>query len=398
MRPWVTALDCVFSDGEREVITRGEAPPRRIQAIDRFLREAHGDIVAMDKRRPIRHEGVRKESSGYAVHEYATKAELVDLLVGSEGTLAIIVGIQLSLSPLPAATSSVLGSFASLEDATAGAMKALEAGASACELLDRTFLSYAAAAPVADESLRDTMAASAAILLAEVEADSDEKAAAAAQTLSKAFKQVGATTVDVALTPEKERALWGLRHAASPILAALDQSTSMQFIEDGAVPLPKLPAYVQGVRKALDSRGVSGVIFGHAGDAHVHVNPLVDLKEREWRAKVTGLLEDVVALTASLGGTLSGEHGDGRLRTPLLKRTWSKEALRAFGLVKKAFDPDNIFNPGVKVALPNQKPIEDIKYDPGLPPLRSDVRAALDTVVKTRSYNQFRLSLIGGSS
>jgi FAD/FMN-containing dehydrogenase len=398
IRPWVLALDCVFSDGEREVITRGEAPPRRIAAIDRFLRDAHGDIVGLDKRRPIRHEGVRKESSGYAVHEYATKAELVDLLVGSEGTLAIIVGIQLALSPLPAATSSLLASFASLEDATAGAMQAVEAGASACELLDRSFLSYAANAPLADESLRETMMSSAAILLAEVEGDSDKSAAAGAEALSKAFKRVGATTVDVALTAERERDLWRLRHAASPILAALDQSTSMQFIEDGAVPLPKLPAYVQGVRNALEGRGVSGVIFGHAGDAHVHVNPLVDLHEPAWRAKVTGLLDDVVALTARLGGTLSGEHGDGRLRTPLLNRVWSKEALRAFGLVKKAFDPDNIFNPGVKVALPNQKAIEDIKYDPELPPLRADVRAALDSVVKTRTYSQFRLSLIGGSS
>jgi FAD/FMN-containing dehydrogenase len=398
IRPWVIALDCVFSDGEREVITRGEAPPKRIGAIERFLRDAHGDIVGLDKRRPIRHEGVRKESSGYAVHEYATRAELVDLLVGSEGTLAIIVGIQLSLSPIPVATSSILGAFASLDDATAAAMNAVQAGASACELLDRTFLSYAVSAPIEDESLRATMSGSAAILLAEVEGDSEQAARTAAETLSKAFKDAGATMVDLALTREKEHDLWGLRHAASPILAALDQSTSMQFIEDGAVPPAKLPAYVQGVRKALDARGVDGVIFGHAGDAHVHVNPLIDLHAPDWRAKVTGLLEDVVALTATLGGTLSGEHGDGRLRTPLLNRVWSKEAQRAFGLVKKAFDPDNIFNPGVKVPLPNQKAIEDIKYDPGLPPLRADVRAALDSVVKTRGYSQFRLSLIGGSS
>jgi hypothetical protein len=66
--------------------------------------------------------------------------------------------------------------------------------------------------------------------------------------------------------------------------------------------------------------------------------------------------------------------------------------------VKKAFDPANIFNPGVKVPLPNQKSIEDIKYDPSLPPLPREARAALDSVVKTRAYDQFRLSLIRGSS
>lgn len=397
-RAWVNALDCVFSDGDREVITRGETAPRRVAALARFLQDAHGEIVATDKRRPIIHPGVRKESSGYAIHDYSTNADLVDLLVGSEGTLVIIVGIHFTLSPLPAATSSVLGSFSSLEEATAASMMAVDAGASACELLDKTFLAYAAKAPSADEALRELMDGAAAVLLAEVEGDSAEAAAARAEDLAIAFKGAGARTVDIALTPEREHDLWELRHAASPILAALDQLTSMQFIEDGAVPLPRLPEYVEGVRQALARREVSGVIFGHAGDAHVHVNPLIDVSESSWRDKVLGLLEDVVALTARLGGTLTGEHGDGRLRTPLLDRVWHKDSLRAFALVKTAFDPTNIFNPGVKVALPSQKPIEDIKYDPSLPPLPPEARAALDSLVETRAYDRFRLSMIGSSS
>ena len=397
-RAWVNAIDCVFSDGDRAVITRGEPPPKRIDAIGRFMRDVHGEIVASDKRRPILHLGVRKESSGYAIHDYATKADLVDMLVGSEGTLAIIVGIQLTLSPLPGATSSVLGSFPSLEEATAAATKAVEVGASACELLDRTFLAYAAKSRSGDESFRERIEGAAAILLAEVEADTGDAAAAAAQNLATAFTDSGAKEVDVALTPESERDLWELRHAASPILSALEHATSMQFIEDGAVPLPKLPDYVQGVRKALADREVSGVMFGHAGDAHVHVNPLIDVSQPDWRDKVSRLLEDVVALTARLGGTLAGEHGDGRIRTPLLNRVWHKEAIRTFGLVKKAFDPANIFNPGVKVPLKDQKAIGDIKYDPALPPLPEKARAALDDVVRARAYDRFRLSLIGGPS
>jgi FAD/FMN-containing dehydrogenase len=399
-RSWVNAIDCVFSDGDRAVITRGEQPPKRIEAIDRFMRDVHGEIVASDKRRAILHLGVRKEASGYAVHDYATKAELVDLLVGSEGTLAIIVGVELSLSPLPVATSSVLGSFASLEEATAAASKAVEAGASACELLDRTFLAYATTegGGRSDEKLGQLMEGAAAILLAEVEAEIPEEAAAAAQHLANAFRDSGATDVDVALTPEAEHELWELRHAASPILAALEHATSMQFIEDGAVPLPMLPAYVQGVRKALAERELSGVIFGHAGDAHVHVNPLVDVRQPDWREKIAGVLDEVVALTARLGGTLTGEHGDGRIRTPLLDRVWHKDAVHAFALVKKAFDPRNILNPGVKVPLPNQKAIGDIKYDPSLPPLPAKARAALDEVVRARAYNRFRLSLIDGPS
>jgi FAD/FMN-containing dehydrogenase len=242
------------------------------------------------------------------------------------------------------------------------------------------------------------MEGAAAILLAEVEGETAEEAKLRAEDLATAFKGAGAKDVDIALTPEREHDLWELRHAASPILAAIEGSTSMQFIEDGAVPLPRLPEYIEGVRRALAEREVSGVIFGHAGDAHVHVNPLVDVGEPDWREKVSGLLDDVVGLTAKLGGTLTGEHGDGRLRTPLLDRVWHKDAIRAFSLVKKSFDPRNIFNPGVKVPLPDQRAIENIKYDPALPALPREARAALDSVVKARAYDQFRLSLIRGSS
>jgi FAD/FMN-containing dehydrogenase len=393
-RSWVNALECVFSDGDRAVITRGEPPPRAVKAIGRFLREVHGDIVASDKRRPISHLGVRKEASGYAIHDYATKADLVDLLVGSEGTLAIIVGIQLTLAPVAAATSSVLGVFASLEAATAAAITAFETGASACELLDKTFLSYAASGKTADNKLRLWMERAAAILLAEVEGENADAAASQAQKLAKAFRDADALEVEVALTTEAEHELWQLRHAASPILSDLQHLTSMQFIEDGAVALPKLPDYVKGVKNALAEREVSGVIFGHAGDAHVHVNPLVDVRQSDWRERITSLLNDVVALTGRLGGTLTGEHGDGRIRTPLLSRVWHKDAIKAFGQVKKAFDPQNIFNPGVKVPLAGQKPLGDIKYDPALPPLPQKARKALDDVVRSRGYDQFRLSLI----
>jgi len=396
-RAWVNAVDCVFSDGDRAVITRGEAPPTHIEAVKRFVNDAHAAIVAADRKKPIRHEGVRKESSGYGVHQYAENADIVDLIVGSEGTLAIIVAIQFSLAPVAGATSSVLGSFPSLEKATIAASKAAAAGASACEMLDRTFLGYAAA-ETTQARFGGRLDAAEAILLAEVEGDTPAQAADSARKLSAAFSAAGATACEVALTPEAEHELWKVRHAASPILAALEDLTSMQFIEDGAVPLEKLPDYVEGVRGALASRNMDGVIFGHAGDAHVHVNPLIDVGKPEWRADVSGLLEDVVSLTARLGGTLTGEHGDGRLRAPLLDRVWPREAVKSFAMVKKAFDPANIFNPGVKVPLPGQNPIGNIKYDPALAALPAEARAALDHLTKARDYSAFRLSLVGGSS
>lgn len=397
-RLWVNALDCVFNDGERAIITRGEEPPRRVDAIRRFLQDAHGPVVSSDARHEARHRGVRKEASGYGIHDYAAKADLIELLVGSEGTLAIIVGVQLRLIPVAAATSSVLGSFRSLEEATIAAGRALESGASACELLERTFLTYAAAAPGGNDALKRQLEGAEAILIAEVEGDSASSAAAGAEILATAFRAAGASAVEVALTPESEKALWELRHAASPILSTMEDFTSMQFIEDAAVPPAKLPDYIKGVRQALAARKMEGVIFGHAADGHVHVNPLVDVKQPDWRQRMQLVLDEVVMLTAKLGGTLTGEHGDGRIRAPLLRRVWHKDTLQAFAVLKTAFDPGNIFNPGVKVALPGQKSLADIKYDPSLPPLPKEARAALDEIVRSRGYDRFRLSLVGGST
>ena len=390
MRAWVAALDCVFDDGTRAVVRRGEPPPTGIAAIERFLAGARAAIAAAPAQL-IEHSGVRKESSGYALAAYARSNELVDLLVGSEGTLAIIVGVELELTPLPGATSSVLAEFATLEEAVAGARLARESGAGACELLDRTFLDVAARGGSSTSIAPDTEA----VLLAEVEGDDERAAAAAALDLQDAFTGAGATSVRLAMDRAMERELWSLRHAASPTLARLDpELKSMQFIEDGAVPPDRLPEYVRGVRAALAAHGLRGVIFGHAGDSHAHVNPLIDVRLPDWRERVAGLLNDVVALTARLGGTLAGEHGDGRLRTPLLERVWPAATLELFAQVKAAFDPDSIFNPGVKVPLAGQRSLEEIKYDPTLPPLPPAARAALDRVERERAYAKPRLQLL----
>ncbi|MGI9043002.1 MAG: FAD-binding oxidoreductase [Gemmatimonadaceae bacterium] len=396
-RDWVLALDCVFADGTRAVISRLAPAPDGVPALDAFFKEAVPRISVFSSDQ-LGHEGVAKDSSGYGLAAYRHSGKLVDLLAGSEGTLAVIVGIQVALAPVARATSSVLGAFASLEAAVTAAIGARKAGAVACELLDRTFLDLAA---LGDASASPASALSAipagteAVLLANVEAVDDEESSALAVSLGESFDAAGATLTLVAIGLSEQHELWELRHAASPILSRLGPSLkSMQFIEDGAVPADKLADYIRGVRSALDSRGVRGVIFGHAGDAHVHVNPLIDVTAPDWRDKLEGLLSDVVDLTARLGGTLAGEHGDGRLRTPLLPRVWDDRVIELFSLVKRAFDPLGILNPGVKVPLPGQKPVADVKYDTALAPLPPEARAALDRVAAERQYATLRLDLI----
>ena len=390
MRRWVRSLRCVFDDGTIAVVRRGEDAPRQVPAVARFLADAHATIVAAEETNRAKHRGVRKESSGFATAEYARSYDLVDLLVGSEGTLAIIVGIELALTPIAESTSSVLGAFPSLDGAVDAAVRARESGAVACELLDRTFLD------VARSGMRlDIPNDADAVLLAEVEGASDDEAAAAAHVIASLFEHAGATTVRVALDEPTETELWELRHAASPILSRLDPSLrSMQFIEDGAVPPERLAEYVRGVRASLSRHDIRGVIFGHAGDAHVHVNPLIDVSLPDWRARMSRILEEVTDLVAQLGGTVTGEHGDGRLRTPLLERVWSDAARQRFALVKRCFDPNGIFNPGVKIPTPGERALEAIKYDPSLPPLPERARAALARVERERAYARSRLELL----
>jgi FAD/FMN-containing dehydrogenase len=337
------------------------------------------------------HRGVIKDSSGYGLAAYLASGDLVDLLVGSEGTLVVFTALELDLIPIAPATSSVLGAFASLDAAVSAAVAARAAGAAACELLDRTFLDVAASEGAPRPLPVDTECA----LLAEVEAEDVSEANDAALAVERIFRESGATTVHVALDQRTETELWELRHAASPILSRLDPNLrSMQFVEDCAVPPEHLAAYVRGVRTILESHETRGVIFGHAGDAHVHVNPLVDVSRPDWRARVGAILDEVVTLAASLGGTLAGEHGDGRLRAPLLSRVWPATALNAFRAVKSAFDPRGFFNPGVKLAQSSDPAIPEVKYDPSLPPLPPNARRALDRVERERAYARFRLDLV----
>jgi FAD/FMN-containing dehydrogenase len=135
---------------------------------------------------------------------------------------------------------------------------------------------------------------------------------------------------------------------------------STQFIEDSVVPVEQLAAYVRGVDHILDDVDFDRVVFGHAGDGNIHVNPLVPVNEPDARQRVREALERTVDLVAALGGTLSGEHGDGRLRAPLLERVWSSSTVSGFRFVKEALDPDGVLNPGVILPVEGQDPLDGL--------------------------------------
>jgi FAD/FMN-containing dehydrogenase len=358
VRRWVHSLDAVLADGTRVTTTRGETT--RAPALSALL--APLDDALAPERDAIRAAWprVRKNSSGYALREYLESGDAVDLLVGSEGTLALVTGATVRLAPVPAARGLAVLEFDTLEAAGAAVERVLALEPSTCEILDRTFIDLVrAGGEDPGYPLREGLEA---LLLVEVEGDSETEVAA---RLAELREQVAGIAAHVSLAADEamEHRFWHVRHAASPLIAKLAAGRiSMQFIEDGVVPVPRLADYIRLLRSVLSRHGLPAVIFGHAGDGNLHVNPLVDVSRPGWRETLETVIAEVAAGVAALGGTMAGEHGDGRLRAPLLETIWGAEMVARFRAVKEAFDPGGILNPGVILPLPGQRPLDAIKY------------------------------------
>ncbi|MGI9139611.1 MAG: FAD-binding oxidoreductase, partial [Gemmatimonadaceae bacterium] len=228
-RRWVTALDCIFADGSRAIVRRGDRSYHSESGAPPLDRLDHGVRARLtEEGAAVRHAGVRKESSGYGLHDFARTGDVIDLIVGSEGTLALVVGVELELAPMVGATSSLRATFADLDQVASAASMVRRLGASVCELLDSSFLRIAESGG----ALPNFMRGAAAVLIVEVEADDEAGAALRMRGMKSALTECGARSVEQASVPGEERELWDLRHAASPILAKDPVLKSVQVIED----------------------------------------------------------------------------------------------------------------------------------------------------------------------
>jgi FAD/FMN-containing dehydrogenase len=360
MREWVTALDLVLADGSEVRVARGErveqpALTTILERLDPSLQSHRSSILA-------RWPDVRKNSSGYALREYLESGDLLDLIVGSEGTLALITSATVRLSPIPAVRGVALIELTSLEAAAEVTAALLPLRPATCEILDRSLLEIVRDAGAdADYPLRPELEA---ILLVEMEGDSVGEVGEALRDVTAAARPA-ASRVSLAVDPEQQERFWSVRHRASPLIAEQSRGrTSMQFIEDGVVPITALPEYIRLLRSTLARHEIPAVIFGHAGDGNLHVNPLIDTTAPGWADTLEEILVEVAEGISRLGGTLAGEHGDGRLRAPLLETIWGAEMVAHFRAVKDAFDPANILNPGVILPLPGQRPFDALRTFP----------------------------------
>ena len=382
VRRWVTALDVVTGTGECLTLRRGLPAPERFElGTAPAIRAAAGLIQSRFPR-------TAKNTCGYALDQFLLTGDLLDLFVGAEGTLGFITAVEWRLDRIPASVGALRVDLPSLDGLGDAVEALLRASPSAVELLDRTFLDLVRGSQRAHLPPVGTEA----VLLVEVERES---AAAMRGAVGDAVRLVSplALGVETALLGEEIQALWALRHAASPMLARQPVTRrSMQVIEDGCVPLPALGQYIRFLRERSRAHGLDVVLFGHAGDGHVHVNLLPDTTRPGWDAEVETLLQEVTDEVIRLGGTPSGEHGDGRLRARFVERLYGAGVMGLFRQVKDTFDPDGVLNPGVKLSA-GQPVLGPFKVGAAAAPLPADIEAELRRIEVEGGYARARLEI-----
>lgn len=356
---WVEALEVVLADGSIREIRRGDpasailgdGPTRRLNAEATSLLPSWPDV--------------RKNASGYRLNHYLATGDLLDLFVASEGTLGLLTSVVLRLRPPPTLRMLTVAGAAAMDEVEEWAELSRTLGASACEFIGPWLVERAGLH--GDEQVGHLIPPGGSLVLMELEGESDEVHAGLArlEAASRSLSPGG-----LVQGPSEGSELWGLRKRASPIIeeAAGAGLRSMQFIEDSVVPPGRLSAYAAGLARILEGEDTEAALFGHAGDANVHVNPLIDVGRPDWKGRVRRILEQTATLVSELGGTLTGEHGDGRVRAPFLEQVWGTETVRVFESLKDTLDPEGLFNPGVIIPLANQDPLEAISAEAPLDP------------------------------
>jgi D-lactate dehydrogenase len=263
--------------------------------------------------------------------------DLTRLLVGSEGTLAIITEATLKLTPQPAAKRGLRALYADIESAAQAVARIMAQPVIPCAL---EFMDGEALALVRARGL--DLPAGEALLMIEVDADEDGLERAAA-TVGRAADGPGLVELKQAADAADSEALWAARKALSP---ALRQLAPKKINEDVVVPVSKLPALISGIRQLSERHGLRIVNFGHAGNGNIHVNLMFDPAQPGRSAAAEACLAELFALVLSLDGTLSGEHGIGLAKRPFMRQAVDAHTLVLMREVKRAFDPRGILNPG----------------------------------------------------
>ena len=351
MADHVSTLDVVFAGGDVARLAREPLPDvdeepadfrgavaRKVAAI---LRHSADQIPRNWPRSP-------RNRAGYALPAAGgdDSLDLARLVVGSEGTLAMVTQATLRTVPFPAAQAVVVLPFARLGDAATAVMDCLAFDPSACELFDWRSIQLARdASPTARGWLPESAEAA---LLVEFDGDDPDAALGRVASLLARIDRRGQLAGEPTTASKRAEceAIMGLRRVVKPLLTRMTgPARPVAFIEDVAVPPDALPAFLQRLQQILRRFEVSWTIYGHVGHGQLHTRPFLDLSDPRDLARLEPMAAEVYAAAWDVGGTISGEHGCGLARTQFLRRQYGDLA-HAFRAVKEAFDPFGILNPG----------------------------------------------------
>ncbi len=326
-----------------------------------------GNAEEIEKRTP---KIVRKVSgynlAGLLPENAKTHANsLVPLLVGSEGTLAVVAGAELNLVVRPKQRGLLVPHFDSLGAALDALAICLEFRPSAVELMDSMLIDLARN----QLSLSRTMAAihgrPAALLMVEFFGETVAEVEDRVEKLAKRLTGINGMSDAVRATdPALRDPLWSLRSAAVPLLYGMPgDAKPVTFVEDCAVAPECLPEFAARFREIFHRHGTDGAFYGHASVGCLHIRPVLNLHDIGDIGRMRAIMADVTDLVLEFNGSLSGEHGDGLVRSEWNRKMFGDRMYDAFRQVKRAFDPANVFNPGKIVDAPAME--KNLRFVPG---------------------------------
>ena len=312
---------------------------------------------------------VLRRVGGYNLDEFIDPARpfnLAKLMVGSEGTLGLVVAAKINLVPLPAAKAVLTIEFEELFDALAATPLVLRHRPSAVEVMDRFILDHAKESPVLDALRRSILETDpGALLCVEFYGDRAEDLPPRIDALERELAASGYRCHwRRAIAPADQARIWSLREASLGLSMAMKgDDKSLSFVEDTAVAPGKLRDYIERFLLIVRDHGTTAGVYAHASVGCLHVRPVVNLKTAAGVKSFESIANAIADLVLEFGGALSGEHGDGLVRGAFTEKMFGPVLYDAFRTVKRTFDPAALFNPGKITGSP---PItENLRYGAG---------------------------------
>ncbi len=343
---YVLDAEVVWSDGTVSQLSRSLETP--ISELPDSFRKLAG--LYRDHRQNIEtaYPNILCNTAGYNLRGLVTgdRLDIRRLLAGSEGTLGVVTQLCFRLIQRPAHDSLVVAFFEDLIRAGRAVQELLPMNPAGIEIMDQSLLRLAREhSPELRQEIPGDIAA---VLLIEYDGQSLKQVQDLAERAREIIRRDDlASRSFVAVTAAQKDRLWAVRKAAVPILYRLKgRRKILALIEDAAVPTDRLLPYFEGLVELMDRRKIPFVIYGHIAKGLLHTRPLLDLKDPSDVAEMKILADGVCDLVHSLNGTVSGEHGDGRLRSAYLKRQYPT-LYPLFGRVKALLDPNGILNPDI---------------------------------------------------